>query len=149
MGLEVLAAAAIIGTVGSIYSSNQASKATKKASQAQRKQETLRAAVERRREIKNARFANAMAVQAGENQGVAESSGALGGQGSIQSQLSSNLSFLDRQESLADYAGSMFDKAAKWNQTAANFQGAAELAQVGYGMEQNRQQAEAYKKMFG
>jgi len=145
MGIELAIFASLVSTGASIYSSNKAASATKKASQAQRRQEALAAAVQRRQQFKNYRQAAAMAVQAGENQGVADSSGAQGGQGSLRSQLSANVSFLDQQTQIADYAGRMFDKAASWQNRAQMFSGASDLAMSGYSLGQNKD----FKKMFG
>lgn len=132
MGVEVFAAIAAVSTVGSLYSQTQAAGAQRKASQAQRQQEALAAAIQRRQQVKAGRQAQAMALQAGENQGVADSSGTRGGAGSAISQSNANLSFLDRQSQLADFAGSMFDKAATWQNRAQLFSGAADLAMMGY-----------------
>lgn len=119
-------------SVGSLYSQNRANKANQKAAEAQRRQEALAAAIQRRQQQKDFRKAQAMALQAGETQGVAASSGVQGGVGSLRSQLSANLSFLDQQSQLADFAGSMFDKAARFTNRAQMFSGIADLALVGY-----------------
>lgn len=66
----------------------------------------LQVAREKRDAIKAARLAFATAQQGAENQGAANTSSSVGGLGSIQSQLSSNLSFLDQNQVLAD-AGSV------------------------------------------
>lgn len=133
-GVEIaLAVTAAVGTTASIYSQQQAAGASRKASQAQRRQEALAAAIQRRQAQKAGRQAAALAIQAGENQGVADSSGVQGGVGSIRSQTNSNLSFLDRQGQLADYAGGMFDKAQRWSNRAQLFAGVADLAMTGYG----------------
>jgi hypothetical protein len=133
VGIEtVLLAVAAAGTVGSLYSQTQAANAQQKAGQAQRRQEALAAAIQRRQQVKAGRQAQAMALQAGENQGVADSSGTKGGAGSAVSQSNANLSFLDKQAGLADFAGGMFDKAARWTNRAQLFSGAADLAMMGY-----------------
>jgi len=74
-----------------------------------------------------------VAIQAGENQGVSGGSGQLGGAGSAVSQTNANLSFLDRQGQLADFAGAMFDKAQRWSNRAELFAGASRLASTAYG----------------
>jgi hypothetical protein len=133
VGLEtVFLGIAAAGTAGSLYSQTQAAGAQRKAGQAQRRQEALSAAIQRRQALKAGRQAQALAIQAGENQGVADSSGVQGGVGSIRSQTTSNLSFLDRQGQLADYAGGMFDKAQRWTNRAQLFAGAADFAMMGY-----------------
>lgn len=132
MGIEVAIASAVIGTVGSLYYQDKASKASQEGAQAQRRQEALQAAISRRQQQKAFRQAQAQAIQAGENQGVAESSGVAGGVGSIGSQFRANISFLDQQTQLADFAGNMFDKAARFQNRAQLFAGAAQLGMIGY-----------------
>jgi hypothetical protein len=151
----VLLAITATSTVGSVYAQTKAGAAQRKAGDAQRRQEALQAAVQRRQQIKAGRQAQALALQAGENQGVSGSSGVAGGVGSIKSQMNSNLSFLDRQTQLADYAGNMFNKAAKWNQTATTLGGVAQLAGAarGYGQDlaaaaSAKEEAEKLRKML-
>ena len=127
-----LLAISAAGTAGSLYSQTRAASASRKAGDAQRRQEALAAAIQRRQQVKAGRQAQALALQAGENQGVADSSGTKGGAGSAISQSNANLSFLDRQAGLADFAGRMFDKAATWQNRAQLFQGASDLAMMGY-----------------
>lgn len=133
----ILLAVTAVTTAGSVVTQTQAASAQRKAGQAQRRQEALAAAVQRRQQIKAGRQAQALAIQAGENQGVSGSSGVEGGVGSIKSQMASNLSFLDRQTQLADYAGNMFDKASRLQQTATTLQGVGQLAGAarGYGQQ--------------
>jgi hypothetical protein len=126
-----LLAISATASAGSLYSQSRAAKAQAKASAAQRRQEALAAAVQRREQQKAGRRAVAMALQAGENQGVAGSSGVAGGVGSAISQTTANLSFLDGQTQLADFAGSMFDKAQRWSNRAQMFEGISKLAMVG------------------
>lgn len=134
MGIEtILLATTAAATVGSLYSQNRAAKASAAAAGAQRRQEALAAAIQRRQAQKAGRQAAAMALQAGENQGVADSSGVAGGVGSAITQTNANLSFLDQQSQLADFAGGMFDKAQRWSNRASLFAGAADLAMTGYG----------------
>lgn len=133
MGIEtILLATTAAATVGSLYSQSRAAKASAAAAGAQRRQEALAAAVQRRQTQKAGRQAMALALQAGENQGVAGSSGVAGGVGSAISQANANLSFLDQQSQLADFAGNMFDKAQRWSNRASLFAGAADLAMTGY-----------------
>lgn len=84
-------------------------KATKKAAKAQesatalqQQQQNLQAAKNRTEVIRSARTARAQAQNAASVQGVTTSSAAQGGQGAIQSQLTSNLSFLDNQNLITD-----------------------------------------------
>lgn len=130
---EIVAAITVATTAGSLYSQQQANKAASRASAAQRRQEALSAAIQRRQQVKAGRQAQALAIQAGENQGVADSSGVRGGAGSAVSQSNSNLSFLDRQTQLADFAGGMFDRAQRWGDRAQMFNSASKLAGAAYG----------------
>lgn len=66
------------------------------------KQQNLRAAKERRESVREARIVRANAQQAAASQGVSTSSAAQGGVGSITSQFTSNLSFLDNQNLITD-----------------------------------------------
>jgi len=127
-------AATATATGGSLYSQQKAAKAAGKAAGAQRRQEALAAAIQRRQTQKAGKQAMALALQAGENQGVAGSSGVAGGVGSAISQSNANLSFLDQQSQLADFAGGMFDKAQRWSNRASLFAGVADLAMTGYGV---------------
>ena len=142
----ILLAISAVTTTGSLVAQTQAAKATRKAGQAQRRQEALAAAVQRRQQIKAGRQAQALATQAGENQGVSGSSGVAGGVGSLKSQMSANLSFLDKQSGLADYAGTMFDKASRLNQTATTLSGISSLAGAGRSYGQGLAAADAAKK---
>lgn len=142
----VLLAISAVSTVGSVVTQTKAASAQRKAGQAQRRQEALAAAVQRRQQIKAGRQAQALALQAGENQGVSGSSGVAGGVGSLKSQMSANLSFLDKQTGLADYAGSMFDKASRLQQTATTFGGIGQLAGAARGYGQGLAAEAAAKK---
>jgi hypothetical protein len=113
------------GKVASYEAQKKQAKYLKQANTAQRQQDTLRAARERKEAIRAARLATGGALQAGVTQGVADTSAALGGLGSIQTQLNQNLSFLDQFNSLSDQAGlaigkanKQASKAAVWNQVA-------------------------------
>lgn len=144
----MFAATTAVATAGSLYSQGQAAKASSKAAGAQRRQEALAAAIQRRQAQKAGRQAMALALQAGENQGVAGSSGVAGGVGSAISQTNANLSFLDQQAGLADFAGSMFDKAQRWSNRASLFAGAADLAMTGYGMASDATAAKSQKDLW-
>ena len=62
----------------------------------QQKQNDLTAARQRRDAIRQARIARANATNSAATQGVLDSSGSIGGVGSISSQLKDNISFLDQ-----------------------------------------------------
>jgi hypothetical protein len=77
-----------------------------------------------------AAYADAQA--SAENQGVADSSGAMGGQGSIQSQVNSNLSFLDSYSYLSDRSGAALGKANEFATSASIWGGVAKLGEEAY-----------------
>jgi hypothetical protein len=105
-----------IGAVGAYESYSAQKKQAKlqrKAIAAQRAQDNMKAARERREAIRNARIASGQIEQAAANQGVSNSSAALGGMGSIEQQLNQGLSFLDGYNTLSDQASRYIGKANK------------------------------------
>lgn len=130
-----VAAAAAVVTVGSTVMSMKAqkkqAKLMRRAQKFERQKSELQSARQRTQAIREARSTLAGAQQSAENQGVATSSVAQGGQSSIQSQLNSNLSFLDTFNRLSDQAGKSLDRAAKAGANAGMWAGVAEIgAQV-------------------
>lgn len=123
-------ASAVFGGVSTIQSMG-AAKSSRKAQAAQRDMANLRAAKERRSAIRDARMAYAAAQNRSELGGVAESSGAVGGQASIMTQGNSNIHFLDGQKMGADVAGSWLDRSASQQTSAQLWGGLSELAMSG------------------
>ena len=115
------AGAAVVGTVKSINAQNKASRAQREQYAYEKQINTNKAIRERRDAIRAARLTGGQISQAAENQGAGGTSSALGAQGSIQSQLNNNLSFLDTQKSLADSAGGASLIAANARATASNW----------------------------
>lgn len=124
----VLAAVAIGSTAASISSTQQAAKQANKAAEAQRKQQELAAARERSNAIRQARMAYAANAQGAETAGASLSSASLGGLGSVQSQLNSNISFLDQNQQLADQGSIAFGKMRSAEANASSFGAVAGLA---------------------
>lgn len=97
MGIEVIAYAALATTAASTVAqqraSSKANKAQKQASNEQRASNAQQAAMERRAQIREQRVKRARLLQSSENTGVSGSSGALGAESSLSSQLSSNVGF--------------------------------------------------------
>jgi hypothetical protein len=89
-----------IGAVRSQRAQKRQQQARERAIKVQEQQANLRQNRERRRLIAEARAKRATALQSATNQGAAEGSGIAGGLGSIQSQLSSSLSFLSTNRAL-------------------------------------------------
>ena len=88
----------------------------------------LQSARERRDAIKASRQAYAQSTQNAENQGASMTSSSIGGLGSIQSQLSSNLSFLDQFNTLTDQASVQIGIANKYTSRAQTAEAIGGLA---------------------
>lgn len=96
-GLEIAAYAALavtaVSTVKQIQSQQEAAKEGKKARREQEAMNAARAAQERRQQIREERIRRARILQASENTGVTESSGQIGAEGGLATQLSGNMGF--------------------------------------------------------
>lgn len=118
-------ATAAVATGYSIYSGQKAAKQNAKAVEFQRKQASLSDARQKRDTIRAARVAYAQSQVAAENQNVSTSSSASGGQGSIVSQMSDNLSFLDQSGFYTDQTQRYLGKA---NASSARAQAASDIS---------------------
>ena len=128
MGLEVIAIGlAVAGTVGSAIQGRKAEKAQKRARQLQERQEKLKQRREELRARREARIEQARIAQAGANVGASGSSAVVGGVASLQSQLSSNLSFLNESGNLAQQQSRFLQKAANAQARAGEFGAVANL----------------------
>lgn len=101
--------------------------AAQEANKIERQKMQLEQNREKRETIRAARIARGQAVAAAANQGVMDSSGAIGGQGAITSQLNYNLSFLDQQGAMADQASAALGRARLWESRARTNQSLANL----------------------
>lgn len=124
------AGAAVVGTVASISAQNKQSKYQQQQFQYQRQMDNYKAARERVQAIRAARLSSGASLQTATNQGAQTSSASLGALGSIESQLNSNLSFLDTNAKLSDLATTAAGNAAKAG-AAAQVWGAV----AGFGMQ--------------
>lgn len=122
------AVAAVGGTVASVSAANKARKLQKKQYAYERQLAQNRAARERRDAIRAARLAQGTALSNSVNQGALDTSASIGGLGSIQSQLNSNLSFLDTNQKLADQAGLYASRA---NSALSKMQSEQSISQLG------------------
>lgn len=111
----MVAVGAVAVAGGSAIAANKMAKkqvkAQNEALQYQRQQNDLQAARQRRDAVRAARMARANAQNSAATQGVMESSGNLGGLGSIQSQLNDNISFLDQYNQYSDMASQALGRA--------------------------------------
>lgn len=108
-----------ISTIASINASKKAAKDERRARAAQIAIEEARAKRERAQQIREARIKRAAIVASAEASGASETSAAVGGAGSVQSQLGSNLSFLDFQTSKQREVNTALNSAAS-NRSRAN-----------------------------
>ncbi len=112
---------AAVGAVGAYASYKQQKKAVKLQKQAnryQRAQDNLKAARERKEAVRNARISQGAVLQSSVNQGSQDTSAALGGLGSIQTQANQGLSFLDQYNTLSDQASIALGRANKASASA-------------------------------
>lgn len=131
MGVNALIASLVIATgstAASIQATQNAAKQSNRAAEAQRKQQELAAARERANAIRQARMAYAANAQGAETAGASMSSASMGGLGSIQSQLNSNISFLDKNQQLADQGSIALGKMRSAEANASSFGAVAGLA---------------------
>jgi len=105
IAVGIAAAATVGGQIASISQQAKANSAAKKQYKYERKLAERNAAKERIDMIRQARMARGALAQTAANAGAAgDSSIALGALGSIASQLGRNLSFLDTNQKLANFA---------------------------------------------
>lgn len=114
-------------TVASAVQAGKARKDAKKQYQFERQLATNRSVKERTNAIRAARLQQGALLQTAANTGAGESSVALGALGSIQSQLNSNLSFLDTNQKLANLAGYYASQANIHSSKAQTWAGVADL----------------------
>lgn len=114
----VATAAAVGGTLYSVSQQKKAAKANQAASALDRQRMNLQSARDRRDAIKAARTAYAASQTVAANQGASGTSSAEGSLGSIVSQATTNLSFLDRYGTLTDQASEQIGKANAYNSRA-------------------------------
>jgi hypothetical protein len=113
------AGAAVVGTINSASNQKKALKQQQAAMAFQRQQQQLQSLRQRVDVVRQSRAAYANVQQAAENQGVASSSVAAGGQSSIVSQMNSNLSFLDQYGFLSDQASKALGRAMAFENKAS------------------------------
>lgn len=110
-----------VSTVAGMSAQSDSARAQRRAQEYQRRMDELRQNRERRQAIREQRIKTAQVIQAGANQGAVTSSAVQGGSGSLQSQLSSNLSFLDSMGRNANLASQANQQALNASSRAQNF----------------------------
>lgn len=112
-------AIAVAAAGASIYSSNQARKASKEAARAEQRRAEVQNVRNVRQAIREARLAQGSLVAQGANAGTIGSTGVAGGLSSVSSQLGSNLNYLS---SIAEENTNIFNASLKSAQYQANAQ---------------------------
>lgn len=121
------AAAAIGATAYGAAAQNKAADAQKRSIREQQRIADLKNQREVREQVRQERIKRASILQSGENVGASESSGVLGGAGSVTSQAAGNISFLDNLAS-ANQASNLFgEKAASYVESASTARGVASI----------------------
>ena len=118
---------AAVGTVASIKNQKKMLKEQQKATRFERQKNQLQNTRQKIEAVRQTRLALGQATQNAENQGVAFSSSAQGGQGSIVSQGNANLSFLDQYGFLTDQAQDALGRAATYQSNASMWSSVAGL----------------------
>lgn len=127
----IAGASLAVGAASAISANKNQKKALREqeaANEAQRKQANLARARQNRDAIRQARMAYGAAQASAESQGVGGSSASEGGLGSIQTQLGSELSFLDQYTGLSDQASLALGRSAQFQRKANVAQSVGGLA---------------------
>ena len=128
-----------VGAVGSFVSGQQQAKAQEKAQQAQSNIADIQRVEALRERTRRARVARAEILQAGENQGVAGSSGVLGGAASVGSQLFQGAGLQNRIGEQADAASAANIAAGRAASRGSLFDTVGSLGNTFYGDFRDRQ----------
>lgn len=132
MSLGFIAGGIAIATAGaSIIQSRKAAKQQKAANATARRQENVRALRERQQTIRSQRIANASALTAGTNAGVAGSSMMQGAMASFNTQAAGNMNFVDQMNALTVQRMQQIASAENYQNSAGMWQQASQLAQIG------------------
>ena len=122
---------ALTGTAVSVDQQKAAARDQKRSQKAQRRIQDIKSAKERRKQVRAAQAAQAEIAAGGVASGTTKTSGTKQGAGSVQSQLASNLSFLDQVESLNKESSIFSQKAAGHQTRAGTAQAVSGLALTG------------------
>lgn len=117
-----------VATASSIDQQKRAARASKRAQRAQQVQADLQTARERRNQIRQARIQRAQLEAQALAQGTTGASSVVGAAGSVQSQLGSNIGFLNQQQQLSQFASAQNQRAAAAQTRASIFSSVASLA---------------------
>lgn len=128
---DPITAAVVVGGVfaaGSLEQQRQASRRSRRAQRIQQRQADVQTARERRNQIRQARIQRALTESQGVGADALGSSALAGATGSIQSQLASNVGFLNVQQDLSRQASAANIGAARAATRAGIFSSVSNLA---------------------
>lgn len=130
MGLELMALGTVaVGAQGySVYQEREAAEDTKRARAAERRIQAIKMQRERRRQVQEAQKLQAQTEATAVATGTSKTSAVSQAQGSVQSQLASNLSFLDQMGQLTERQSIFAQKAASHETRAGAGQAVSGLA---------------------
>lgn len=113
---------------GGAVSAREASQENRKAQRIAQRRADLATARQRRQQIREARIARAQVEAQGAGRGIQGSSGIVGAGASVQSQLASNLSFLDQTQELSGQISDANIRAGRLGSRAATFKAVRDTA---------------------
>lgn len=122
---------AVFSTAYSVDQQREAAKDSKRAQRAQQRLQDIKAARERRSQVRQAIVAQSTLEARAQATGTSKSSSAQQGGDSVQSQLASNLSFLDQANQLNQQTSIFEQRAASASSRAATGQAVASLSLTG------------------
>lgn len=128
MAAITMAVVATASAVGSAYSQNRAARASARAQRAEQRRADIANARERRATLRNARVAAASIEAQAANTGLATSSAAAGAAANVQSQVASNLNWLDVNQQLSAQVSRANQQAAAWMSRANNWAAVGQIA---------------------
>jgi hypothetical protein len=120
-----------VGVASNIYYARKQGKLQQRQIVEQRKAADLESIRNRAESVRRARAARASIVNSGGAGGTGESSGALGGQTSVGSQLSSNLGYINQSTAIQNNLFNISAKSAKMQTQQSIFNSVLSVAQTG------------------
>jgi len=123
----IVAGIALTGV--SIQQQRKAAKAQNRATEVQERIQNIKAARQRREQLRQARIARAQIVAASEVSGTSQSSSVAGGLSDVSTQFGGNVNFLNTVKSLSERQGDFLSKSAT---ASSNAQTSGQLAGLSF-----------------
>lgn len=128
MGLETLAAVAVIGTGASVVQSTRARRQSRRAQRAQSRIESRQAQRQKMEQLRSSQRAQSDVIAQAGAQGTLDSSGVQGGVASIGTQAANNISFIEQVDSAKRAIQSRLERAGTLQAQAQGFGQLASMA---------------------